>query len=311
MRRSIRGLRVPKSASVTSWGSWALAKACNSRVASLQSEVASYHHLENNFPYHVQLSVAAGTDVGRIRAGNEDSLYADADRDRGLFIVADGMGGHAAGEVASEMAVQIVARDLSSLRDLTRSESAALVAQALKAANRAIYERTIHESEKQGMGTTASCLLLGQGRYLIGHVGDSRVYLLRDGIFQQITKDHSYVQEQVDAGLLTAEQARYHPYSNVITRCVGANANVEADVLTGDIRNGDLFLIASDGLTGMLEDSQLKRIIDTRQTPGRMVDSMITEANRRGGLDNITAIVVSVISVLNGSTGEHVVVSPA
>lgn len=259
----------------------------------------------------MQLSVAAGTDVGRIRAGNEDNLYADADRDRGLFIVADGMGGHAAGEVASEMAVQIVAQVLSPLRDLTRPDSTSLVADALKAANRAIYERTIHESEKQGMGTTASCLLLGQGRYVIGHVGDSRVYLLRDGIFQQVTKDHSYVQEQVDAGLLTLEQARYHPYSNVITRCVGANANVEADVLSGDIRNGDLFLIASDGLTGMLEDSQLKRIIDTRQTPGRMVDSMITEANRRGGLDNITAIVVSVISILNGSTGEHVVVSPS
>lgn len=258
----------------------------------------------------MQLSVAAGTDVGRIRAGNEDNLYADADRERGLFIVADGMGGHAAGEVASEMAVQIVARDLSAVRDLTRPESADRMSEALAAANEAIYERTIHEPEKQGMGTTASCLLLGQGRYLIGHIGDSRVYLLRDGVFRQITKDHSYVQEQVDAGLLTPEQARYHPYSNVITRCVGANSAVQADVLTGDIRNGDLFLLASDGLTGMLEDHQLKKIIETRQTPGRMVDSMITDANRRGGLDNITAIVVQVISVLAGNTGEHVVVSP-
>lgn len=252
----------------------------------------------------MQLSVAAGTDVGRIRAGNEDSLYADADQERGLFIVADGMGGHAAGEVASEMAVQIVARDLTDVRDLTSGDAGTRMADALKSANRAIYERTIQEAEKQGMGTTASCLLMGQGRYLIGHIGDSRIYLLRDGVLRQITKDHSYVQEQVDAGFLTPEQARYHPYSNVITRCVGANAAVEADVLTGELQVGDLYLVASDGLTGMVEDPQLKKILESRQTPGRMVDAMITEANRRGGLDNITAIVVQVVKVTGIATGE-------
>lgn len=252
----------------------------------------------------MQLSVAAGTDVGRIRAGNEDSLYADADQERGLFIVADGMGGHAAGEVASEMAVQIVARDLTDVRDLTAAGAGQRMADALKSANRAIYERTIQEADKQGMGTTASCLMMGQGRYLIGHIGDSRVYLLRDGVFRQITKDHSYVQEQVDAGFLTPEQARYHPYSNVITRCVGANAAVEADVLAGELQVGDLYLVASDGLTGMVEDPQLKKILESKQTPGRMVDTMITEANRRGGLDNITAIVVQVVKVTGVATGE-------
>lgn len=252
----------------------------------------------------MQLSVAAGTDVGRIRAGNEDSLYADADQERGLFIVADGMGGHAAGEVASEMAVQIVARDLTDVRDLSGDEAGARMAEALKSANRAIYERTIQEADKQGMGTTASCLLMGQGRFVIGHIGDSRVYLLRDGVFRQVTKDHSYVQEQVDAGFLTPEQARYHPYSNVITRCVGANSAVEADIYTGELQVGDLYLVASDGLTGMVEDPQLKKILESRQTPGRMVDAMITEANRRGGLDNITAIVVQVVKVTGIATGE-------
>jgi protein phosphatase len=147
-------------------------------------------------------------------------------------------------------------------------------------------------------------MLMGQGRYIIGHIGDSRVYLLRDGELRQITKDHSYVQEQVDAGFLTPEQARFHPYSNVITRCVGANAAVEADVLTGELQAGDLYLVASDGLTGMVEDPQLKKILESRQTPGRMVDAMITEANRRGGLDNITAIVVQVIKVTGVATGE-------
>jgi protein phosphatase len=255
----------------------------------------------------VQLSVAAGTDVGRIRAGNEDSLYADADAERGLFIVADGMGGHAAGEVASEMAVQTVARELAEIRDLAGPAPLVKMAEALKESNRVIYERTIVEADKQGMGTTASCILMGTGRWIIGHIGDSRVYLLRDGVFRQVTKDHSYVQEQVDAGFLTPEQARYHPYSNVITRCVGANAAVEADVLQGELQNGDLFLVCSDGLTGMVEDPQLRKILETRGTPGRMVDAMITEANRRGGLDNITAIVVQVVSVHGmptGTTGE-------
>src|ERR671926_337092 len=114
-------------------------------------------------------------------------------------------------------------------------------------ANHAIYQRTLTETDKQGMGTTASVLILSNGRYLIGQVGDSRVYLLRDGVLTQLTKDHSYVQEQVDAGFLTPEQARYHPYSNVITRCVGANESVEPDVFRGDIQAGDVFLVASDG----------------------------------------------------------------
>ena len=259
----------------------------------------------------MQLSVAAGTDVGRIRAGNEDNLYADADQERGLFIVADGMGGHAAGEVASEMAVQIVARELAEAGEVASDATRVRMVEALKAANRAIYERTIVEAEKQGMGTTASCLLLGQGHWLIGHIGDSRIYLMRDGSFRQLTKDHSYVQEQVDAGFLTPEQARYHPYSNVITRCVGANADVEVDILTGDLRAGDLFLLASDGLTGMVEDALMRRLIEARNSPGRMVDALINEANRRGGLDNITAIVVHVQSVTSASpggrrtTGEH------
>jgi len=182
--------------------------------------------------------------------------------------------------------------------------------EALRNANRAIYERTIVEADKQGMGTTASCLLMGNGRWIIGHIGDSRVYLLRDGVFRQVTKDHSYVQEQVDAGFLTPEQARYHPYSNVITRCVGANATVEADVLHGELQNGDLYLVASDGLTGMVEDPQLRKILETRTAPGPMVHSMITEANRRGGLDNITAIVVQVLKARSentGTTGETLV----
>jgi protein phosphatase len=230
-----------------------------------------------------------------IRSGNEDNFAVDALPTRGLFIVADGMGGHAAGEVASEMAVQIVQRELTPVRSLDGEDVVQLVASALKRANRAIHDRTLTEVDKQGMGTTVSVLLVSGARYLIGQVGDSRIYLLRDGQLTQLTKDHSYVQEQVDAGFLTPEQARYHPYSNVITRCVGAGNDVEADIYRGEVRAGDLFLVASDGLTGMVDDRRLAQLLGSRADPERKVQALISEANGRGGLDNITAIIVQVL----------------
>ncbi|HEY7568526.1 MAG TPA: Stp1/IreP family PP2C-type Ser/Thr phosphatase [Gemmatimonadaceae bacterium] len=245
----------------------------------------------------MELTVAARTDVGMIRSGNEDSFFAHATPQTGLFIVADGMGGHAAGEVASEMAVQIVARELSPIADLHGDGVREKVSLALREANRAIFERTLAESDKQGMGTTASVLMLSGKRYLIGQVGDSRIYMLRDGGLKQLTKDHSYVQEQVDAGLLTPEQARYHPYSNVITRCVGAGESIEPDTFAGEVKPGDVFLVASDGLTGMVDDRRLQQLLLSRATARRVVDALIAEANYRGGLDNITAIVVQVQKV--------------
>jgi serine/threonine protein phosphatase PrpC len=245
-----------------------------------------------------------------IRSGNEDSYFAHVDGGRGVFVVADGMGGHAAGEVASEMAVEIVARELTALNDLRSDRVAQTVSSALKHANVAIYERTISESDKQGMGTTASVLILAASRYLIGQVGDSRVYLLRDGVLRQLTKDHSYVQEQVDAGFLTPEQARYHPYSNVITRCVGASGDVEPDTYEGEVKRGDVFLVASDGLTGMVDDRRLQQLLGSRATPQRMVEALIAEANGRGGLDNITAIVVHVLDVDDGRLSDNAQVIP-
>lgn len=242
----------------------------------------------------VRLLHSARTDVGMIRSGNEDNYAVIAKGDHGLFVVADGMGGHAAGEVASEMAVQTIERELSAVIDLGDRGAGERVSDALKLANRNIHDRTITEVDKQGMGTTASVLIVSGNRYMIGQVGDSRVYLLRDGALQQLTKDHSYVQEQVDAGFLTPEQARYHPYSNVITRCVGASSDVQPDIYQGEVRLGDLFLVASDGLTGMVDDRRLQMLLMSRAEPDRKVHALISEANGRGGLDNITAIVVQV-----------------
>ena len=217
--------------------------------------------------------------------------------DRGIFVVADGMGGHAAGEVASDMAVHHVARELDSLRGLGDEQVAERMRGAIRTANGAIFQRTLTEHDKRGMGTTITVLTLFETRFLIGQVGDSRAYLLRDNRLSQLTKDHSYVQEQVDAGYLTPEQARTHPYSNVITRCVGANNDVMPDIYVGTVKPRDVFLLASDGLTGMLEDYQLAELLSPDRMPQDEVDALIAEANRHGGLDNITAIIVRIDSV--------------
>ena len=252
----------------------------------------------------MHITAAGRTDVGIIRSGNEDNFLMVPDR--GIFLVADGMGGHAAGEVASEMAVRFVARELGSLRGLADDQVADRMRTAIRAANGAIFQRTLTEHDKRGMGTTVTALVLFETRFLVGQVGDSRAYLYRDGKLIQLTKDHSYVQEQVDAGYLTPEQARSHPYSNVITRCVGANSDVMPDIYLGTVKRGDLFLLASDGLTGMLEDPELAEMLGggaKDRMPQDRVDALITEANRHGGLDNITAIIVRVDSVDTPSGG--------
>ncbi|MGQ0702588.1 MAG: Stp1/IreP family PP2C-type Ser/Thr phosphatase [Gemmatimonadales bacterium] len=256
----------------------------------------------------MRISCAGNTDVGVVRATNEDNFLLDCSR--GLFIVADGMGGHAAGEVASEMAVHIIEGELGVVRGFNDGEAAGRLRRAIQLANQAIYERTLAEHDKRGMGTTITVMTLFSRRYLIGQVGDSRAYLLRSGDLLQLTKDHSYVQEQVDAGLLTPDQARTHPYSNVITRCVGANEEVAPDIYFGNLEPGDLILLATDGLTGMLEDQQLANILGQEENPEHCVNRMITDANRRGGLDNVTAIVIRIDSA-DPPTGETPAVRPA
>jgi PPM family protein phosphatase len=241
----------------------------------------------------MQLIHAANTHVGMVRTGNEDAYLAEATPDRGIYIVADGMGGHAAGEIASAMAVEIMSEAIrGSTLPVTALKSVAT--EAVLDANRQIFGRTIEEPEKHGMGTTLTTMVVGEGRYMIAHVGDSRVYRLRGNILEQITVDHSYVQEQVDAGYLTPEQARYHPFSNVITRCVGVATDVEPTIYEGELQDGDLYMLATDGLTGMVDDAGLLKILTARKSPGPMVDALLWDANRAGGVDNITAVVVQI-----------------
>jgi protein phosphatase len=255
----------------------------------------------------MRFSCAARTDVGVVRSGNEDTYLMASDR--GLFVVADGMGGHAAGEVASEMAARLVAERFAPVRGMSDDELMAQMVGAIRAANAAIFERTLQEHDKRGMGTTATAMALLPRRYLIGHVGDSRAYVLRGGALNQLTKDHSYVQEQVDAGRLSPEEARVHPYANVITRCVGSSGDVVPDLYVGTLEPDDLILLASDGLTGMIEDADMQAILEADVSLEELVDRLIAEANRRGGLDNITVILVRIEEV-SPPTGEIPVATP-
>jgi serine/threonine protein phosphatase PrpC len=239
---------------------------------------------------------AGKSDVGKVRQGNEDSLFAD--QERGVFIVADGMGGHVAGEVASQIVAETVGPGVSRAvesgikgGDLERRSL-----ELIEEANRAIIERADNEPEKRGMGTTLTLLVLdAENGYVFNQVGDSRGYLLRDGALSQITCDHTVVQQQVDRGALTPEQAREHPLSHILTRALGTDINVQADTYEGSIQPGDLFLLCSDGLSGMLTDEALWEILSRPVGDLQEVaDALIYAANAAGGMDNITAVLVRV-----------------
>lgn len=244
----------------------------------------------------------AATDVGRIRDHNEDNFLVD--KALNLFVVADGMGGHAAGEVASAIAVNTMRDEVVKNRDLIEAyregsqiaserDITSLMEHAVQKACAEIYENAQRNPEKRGMGTTLSSLLVIQNRGFIAHVGDSRIYLLRGGRVIQLTEDHSLVNELIKRGKLTADQAEDSPYKNAVTRAVGVYESVEVDTIDFDVLPGDQFLLASDGLTGYLKNEDIAPVFDkagsdVKQVPKAFIDF----ANERGGKDNITNIVV-------------------
>jgi serine/threonine protein phosphatase PrpC len=239
----------------------------------------------------VRFEAAAATDRGLRRPENEDAYLVDTTR--GLFCVADGMGGHAAGEVASRMAVEALAREMA--RPDAGAPLDARLRAAVVAANRAILEAADRDPALAGMGTTLTALALAQDNrsFTIAHVGDSRAYLYRQGELSQLTADHTWVQQQVDAGLLTPQEARGHPLGSMLTRAVGISEDPEVDIVRGDLEPGDLILLCSDGLTGMVDDDELAGILARDDLPlDDLARELATAANRNGGVDNITAILI-------------------
>ncbi|MBQ7455437.1 MAG: Stp1/IreP family PP2C-type Ser/Thr phosphatase [Clostridia bacterium] len=226
------------------------------------------------------------THVGLVREQNEDTVLADAAR--GIFILADGMGGHKAGEVASDMAARAVQGVLEE-----GEFSPVRLRAAISAANRAVYERQLDDEALSGMGTTLTVLWVRGERALLGHVGDSRAYLYLDGRLRQISEDHSVVGEMVRAGALSEEQARTHPYRNVITRAVGTDASVRADVAEYLLTPGSRWLLCSDGLTDMATDEEISRTLNALS--GEAAAQRLVElALMNGGRDNVSLILLEV-----------------
>ena len=223
------------------------------------------------------------TDIGKLRKQNEDAAWFD--EARAVFAVADGMGGHLAGEVASRMAIEAVQR---MARENERPGIAAL-REAVACAHETILAHAQDHIECAGMGTTLSVLWLGENYAYIAHVGDSRIYRLREGSLTQITQDHSLVEELVRAGLITREQARTHPRRNIITRALGTQGDNTPDMLAADTRSGDLWLLCTDGLTGMVPDDEIER---TQRDCGieAAADRLLALALDAGGRDNVTLI---------------------
>jgi serine/threonine protein phosphatase PrpC len=225
---------------------------------------------------------AALTDPGRKRRRNEDAFVCAPP----LFAVADGMGGAQAGEIASRLAAAAVQR-----REPAGSPGREEVVALIEEANRAVFERASLDEAASGMGTTLTIALLGEEEVWIGHVGDSRAYLLRQGELRQLTDDHSLVAELVRSGRLSREEAESHPQRSVITRALGTEQAVEVDAFSVPVRPGDLFLLCSDGLTSMVEDDAIRRLLEaSRPDLEQAARALVEEANRRGGEDNITVV---------------------
>jgi PPM family protein phosphatase len=220
------------------------------------------------------------SDLGRQRQGNEDNYFVRAP----LFVVADGMGGAQAGEVASQMAVDAFERGLPD------GEPADGLQRVIEGANRRIHDHSQAEAARAGMGTTVTAAYVGEGDVTIAHVGDSRAYLLRGQELTRLTRDHSLVDELMRRGKLTQEQADVHPQRSVITRALGPEPDVEVDIETYQARGDDVFLLCSDGLTGMVPEARVKAMLEGAQTLETAGRELITAANEAGGRDNITVI---------------------
>lgn len=229
-------------------------------------------------------SFGSRTDIGCLRDHNEDSLVVTPP----LFAVADGMGGHAAGEVASEIAVRV----LSELAPEHPDGEA--LGRAIEEANRAVIQAAREGRGRQGMGTTMTAAMLEGERLVIAQVGDSRAYLLHQSKLQQLTRDHSLMADMIEAGQLTPEEARTHPQRSVITRALGSDAHLHPDIYEINVETGDRLLICSDGLSGMIFDDQIENTLRRVQDPQRCASQLVNEAIAAGGHDNVTVIVADV-----------------
>jgi len=243
----------------------------------------------------VYLTAGGKTDQGLVRANNEDNFYLD--EKLGILVVADGMGGHASGETASKLAVNVI-RDyfqgpqkMIGDYDRSYSETTNKLHCAVRLANMAVYEAAQSSPQLQGMGTTVAAVLLKDNKLSIAHIGDSRVYLIRAGNIDQLTDDHSIVSEQLKRDMITKEEAAKSEIKNILTKALGISADMEADLDELTVFDNDILLLCTDGLSNMVSDETALEIISLAENSAAACDSLIKLANENGGKDNITVIV--------------------
>lgn len=237
----------------------------------------------------------AKSDVGKVREMNQDYFYISKPEEKvQLYIVADGMGGYKGGEIASKLAVETSKRyilnNFDSIESSDKEEILKLIKSAIEYANLVVYEKSKENKELENMGTTIDvCLIFGNKVY-IGHVGDSRVYRKRKDFFRKLTTDHSYVQKLVSDGTITKEEAYNHPKKNMLIKALGCSTFVEPDVMVKGFLKDDILLMCSDGLTNMLKDEEIVKIIN--ENPIEACNNLVSKANENGGYDNITAVII-------------------
>jgi protein phosphatase len=251
-------------------------------------------------------TVTGLTDIGKLRKRNEDSLYLVPDR--GVAVVADGMGGHPGGDVASRIAAKTTAELLAQAQEpdpgheATADRMRATMSRTVLLAHESIRAQGAHEPELEGMGTTLTAMVVdaASGTYVVGHVGDSRAYLFRDGRLTQLTRDDTWVQERLEADQLTPEQAKRHPFGHLLTQCLGLEEPPKPHILVGAVRAGDAYLLCTDGLVSMLDDAEVEKILaDHLSVNGGPPDeapvrALVDAANAAGGHDNITAALLTI-----------------
>ena len=250
------------------------------------------------------LDVASLSHPGMVRTHNEDSVFVDGEA--GLAVLADGMGGYSAGEVASGIAVNVIStgmlQELNSGRELSKvdissglTHAALLLQQQIALANKGIYEAAQQRPECAGMGTTLVATVFFENRVSIGHIGDSRCYRMRADKFEQLTHDHSLLQEQIDSGMLTLEQAKYSLNKNLVTRALGIEAVVPADIAEYRVEAEDVYVLCSDGLTDMVDAEIVREIVAAKRSDlAEAAAELIDVANQNGGRDNVSVVVIRV-----------------
>ncbi len=228
------------------------------------------------------------SDIGKIRKTNEDGYLIN----KPVYAVADGMGGHSAGEVASAIALETIKKSLKKLP--AEEEIPQLLAESIQEANAAVFHRSTTEAEQRGMGTTLTVAVFLKDKFYIGHIGDSRAYLLRDDKLVQLTEDHSLVAQMVKEGAISPQQAEIHPQRSVLTRALGTEPSVQIDISASEIEPRDRILLCTDGLTAMLSDPEIKELLSEPAGPQSICKDLVDSANDRGGSDNTTVIVLEI-----------------